>query len=125
MQSQAARSSIATISLTCRRYWERHAARCWLENVIAAHSLIWLWIWTLFFFILGATVYGFIIGDGILFHLAENQLEYVGRAPAANWIEFHAATGGYNVKATRDERSPVCPGGQHEPDPLEVDGPSR
>lgn len=55
---------------------------------------------------------GYIIGDGILFHLAENQLEYVGRAPAANWIEFHAATGGYNLKATRDERSPGNPGGK-------------
>jgi vanillate/3-O-methylgallate O-demethylase len=55
---------------------------------------------------------GYIIGDGILFHLAQNQLEYVGRAPAANWIEFHAATGGYNVKATRDERSPGNPGGR-------------
>jgi len=55
---------------------------------------------------------GHVIGDGILFHLAQNQLEYVGRAPAANWIEFHAATGGYNVKATRDERSPGNPGGR-------------
>jgi vanillate/3-O-methylgallate O-demethylase len=55
---------------------------------------------------------GFVIGDGILFHLAQNQLEYVGRAPAANWIEFHAATGGYDVKATRDERSPGNPGGK-------------
>jgi vanillate/3-O-methylgallate O-demethylase len=55
---------------------------------------------------------GYIIGDGILFHLAQNQLEYVGRAPAANWIEFHAATGGYNVKTTRDERSPGNPGGR-------------
>ncbi|HLH32202.1 MAG TPA: aminomethyl transferase family protein [Terriglobia bacterium] len=55
---------------------------------------------------------GYVIGDGILFHLAQNQLEYVGRAPAANWIEFQAATGGYNVKATRDERSPGNPGGK-------------
>jgi vanillate/3-O-methylgallate O-demethylase len=29
---------------------------------------------------------GFIIGDGILFHLAQDQLVYVGRAPAANWV---------------------------------------
>ena len=33
---------------------------------------------------------GYIIGDGILFHLEENKLSYVGRAPSANWIEFHA-----------------------------------
>lgn len=55
---------------------------------------------------------GYIIGDGILFHLAPNSLVYVGRAPAANWIEFQAATGGYNVKTTRDERSPGNPGGK-------------
>jgi vanillate/3-O-methylgallate O-demethylase len=55
---------------------------------------------------------GYVIGDGILFHLAPNSLVYVGRAPAANWIEFHAATGGYDVKATRDERSPGNPGGR-------------
>ena len=42
--------------------------------------------------------YGHVIGDGILFHLAENSMCYVGRNPAANWIEFHAKTGGYNVK---------------------------
>jgi vanillate/3-O-methylgallate O-demethylase len=35
-----------------------------------------------------------VIGDGILFHLEPNKLVYVGRAPSANWIEFHAATGG-------------------------------
>jgi len=35
---------------------------------------------------------GHVIGDGILFHLEQNKLVYVGRAPSANWIEFHAAT---------------------------------
>jgi len=55
---------------------------------------------------------GYVIGDGILFHLAPNSLVYVGRAPAANWLEFHAKTGGFNVTATRDERSPGNPGGK-------------
>jgi vanillate/3-O-methylgallate O-demethylase len=55
---------------------------------------------------------GYVIGDGILFHLAPNSLVYVGRAPAANWLEFHARTGGYDVQATRDERSPGNPGGK-------------
>lgn len=52
---------------------------------------------------------GFVIGDGILFHLDENRLVFVGRAPAANWIEFHAATGGYDVKIEKDDRSPSNP----------------
>src|SRR5216117_4066951 len=38
---------------------------------------------------------GHVIGDVILFYLAENSLVFVGRAPAANWINFHAQTGGY------------------------------
>ena len=37
---------------------------------------------------------GHVIGDGILFHLEQNKLVFVGRAPSANWIQFHAATGG-------------------------------
>ena len=49
---------------------------------------------------------GFVIGDGILFHLEQNRLVYVGRAPSASWIEFHAQTGGYNVKTKKDDRSP-------------------
>jgi vanillate/3-O-methylgallate O-demethylase len=54
---------------------------------------------------------GYVIGDGILFHLAENSLSFVGRAPSANWIEFHAKTGGFNVTTEKDDRSPSRPGG--------------
>jgi len=55
---------------------------------------------------------GFVIGDGILFHLEENRLVFVGRAPAANWIQFHAATGGYDLKIEKDDRSPSNPKGK-------------
>lgn len=55
---------------------------------------------------------GFVIGDGILFHLEENKLVFVGRAPTASWIEFHATTGGYKVKTQRDDRSPSNPRGK-------------
>ncbi|MFN0002510.1 MAG: hypothetical protein ACKVOF_06915 [Pseudohongiellaceae bacterium] len=55
---------------------------------------------------------GHVIGDGILFHLAQNELVFVGRAPCANWIRYHAATGGYNVEITHDDRSPSRPGGK-------------
>jgi vanillate/3-O-methylgallate O-demethylase len=55
---------------------------------------------------------GHVIGDGILFHLEPNKLVYVGRAPSATWIEFHAATGGYNVKIDKDDRSPGNPKGK-------------
>jgi vanillate/3-O-methylgallate O-demethylase len=55
---------------------------------------------------------GHVIGDGILFYLAENQLLFVGRAPTANWIEFHGATGGYDLTIEKDDRSPSFPGGK-------------
>ena len=58
------------------------------------------------------TPYGHVIGDGIMFYLAEQEFVYVGRAPAANWLQFHAATGGYNVEIVKDDRSPSRPMGK-------------
>ena len=55
---------------------------------------------------------GFVIGDGILFHLEQNKLVFVGRAPSANWIMYHGEKGGYNVKVTKDDRSPGNPKGK-------------
>jgi vanillate/3-O-methylgallate O-demethylase len=55
---------------------------------------------------------GYVIGDGILFYLAENELLFVGRAPTVNWIQFHAQTGGYKVDVIRDDRSPSHPRGK-------------
>lgn len=58
------------------------------------------------------TPYGHVIGDGILFYLAEEEFVYVGRAPAANWLMYHAATGGYDVEIVKDDRSPSRPMGK-------------
>ncbi|MBW8745041.1 MAG: aminomethyltransferase family protein [Sphingomonas sp.] len=58
------------------------------------------------------TPYGHVIGDGILFWLAEQEFVYVGRAPAANWLMFHAQTGGYDVQVLKDDRSPSRPMGK-------------
>ena len=58
------------------------------------------------------TPYGHVIGDGILFYLAEEQFVYVGRAPAANWLMYHGETGGYNVEIIKDDRSPSRPMGK-------------
>jgi len=55
---------------------------------------------------------GHVIGDGILFYLADQQFVFVGRNPAANWIQFNGETGGYNVKITYDNRSPSRPMGK-------------
>jgi vanillate/3-O-methylgallate O-demethylase len=53
---------------------------------------------------------GYVIGDAILFYLAENSFNLVGRPPAANWVQYHVETGGYNAKVVRDERSAVNQG---------------
>jgi len=55
---------------------------------------------------------GYVIGDGILFHLDKDELLFVGRTPTVNWIQFHAETGGYKVQVVRDDRSPSHPRGK-------------
>jgi syringate O-demethylase len=52
---------------------------------------------------------GYVIGDVILFYLDENKFNLVGRAPAIEWVEYHAATGDWNVTVSRDERTAVRP----------------
>jgi glycine cleavage system aminomethyltransferase T len=51
---------------------------------------------------------GYVIGDVILFYLAENQFNLVGRAPTLNWLMFHAE-GRSDVTVTYDERTAVRP----------------
>ncbi|PXY22709.1 vanillate/3-O-methylgallate O-demethylase [Prauserella muralis] len=54
---------------------------------------------------------GGVIGDGILFRLAEEEFVFVGRAPVANWLTFQARRG-YNVDVRLDQRSPSRPYGK-------------
>ena len=54
--------------------------------------------------------HGHVIGDAILFYLDENQFNLVGRPPAANWVQYHVETQGYQATAERDERSAVNQG---------------
>ena len=54
---------------------------------------------------------GGVIGDGILFRLAEEEFVFVGRAPVANWLSFRA-TQGYDVDLRLDQRSPSRPYGK-------------
>lgn len=55
---------------------------------------------------------GYVIGDVIIFRLAEQQFLLVGRAPTINWVEFHAQISGKAVTTERDDRSPSRPGGK-------------
>ncbi|WP_428027887.1 syringate O-demethylase [Altererythrobacter sp.] len=52
---------------------------------------------------------GYVIGDVILFYLAENTFNLVGRAPTLNWIRYHADKTSEDVKVTFDERTAARP----------------
>lgn len=53
---------------------------------------------------------GHVIGDNILFHLADDEYQLVGIPPSVNWVHYHAATGDYDVEVWRDDNSLVRPG---------------
>ncbi|MBB4640747.1 syringate O-demethylase [Rhizorhapis suberifaciens] len=67
---------------------------------------------------------GYVIGDVILFYLAENSFNLVGRAPAIEWVEYHAATGQWNVSVTRDERWAMRSDGKRKSYRFQVQGPN-
>jgi syringate O-demethylase len=67
---------------------------------------------------------GFVIGDVILFYLAENSFNLVGRAPAIEWVEFHAASGNWDVTVERDERWAMRTDGKRKSYRFQVQGPN-
>ena len=54
---------------------------------------------------------GGVIGDGILFHLDDEEFVFVGRAPVSNWLEFKGSSG-YDVDIRNDPRSTSRPYGK-------------
>jgi vanillate/3-O-methylgallate O-demethylase len=46
---------------------------------------------------------GHLIGDGILYSLAPEEVVLVGRQAGHNWVRFNAATGGWDVSVEADE----------------------
>ncbi|HVN60831.1 MAG TPA: aminomethyltransferase family protein [Gaiellaceae bacterium] len=67
---------------------------------------------------------GYVIGDVILFHLAENRFNLVGRAPALNWVTYHAETGGLDVQVELDQRSALRSDGRRRSYRFQVQGPN-
>ena len=67
---------------------------------------------------------GYVIGDVILFHLAENDFNLVGRAPALNWVTYHAETGGYDVEVELDQRSALRTDARRRSYRFQVQGPN-
>jgi len=67
---------------------------------------------------------GYVIGDVILFYLAENKFNLVGRAPALNWVTYHAQTGKYDVKVELDQRSALRTDGRRKSFRFQIQGPN-
>ena len=67
---------------------------------------------------------GYVIGDVILFHLAENEFNLVGRAPVLNWVTYHAQTGDYDVEVELDQRSALRTDGRRKSFRFQVQGPN-
>ena len=70
------------------------------------------------------TPYGYVIGDVILFPLDENRFNLVGRAPALNWITYHAETGGYDVRVDLDLRTALRSDGRRRSYRFQLQGPN-
>ena len=68
---------------------------------------------------------GYVIGDVILFALGDGRFDLVGRAPALNWIMYHAETGGYDVAVDLDLSSALRTDGRRRSLPLPGAGPER
>jgi glycine cleavage system aminomethyltransferase T len=67
---------------------------------------------------------GFVIGDVILFALGDDRFNLVGRAPALNWIIFHAETGGYDVTVDLDLRTALRSDGRRRSYRFQLQGPN-
>jgi syringate O-demethylase len=67
---------------------------------------------------------GHVIGDVILFALAEDQFNLVGRAPALNWVTYHAETGGYDARVELDQRTALRTDGRRKSYRFQVQGPN-
>jgi glycine cleavage system aminomethyltransferase T len=66
---------------------------------------------------------GYVIGDVILFHLAEQEFNLVGRAPVLNWVTYHAQTGGYDVQVALDQRTALRGDGRRKHYRFQIQGP--
>ncbi|KAA9108327.1 aminomethyltransferase family protein [Microbacterium rhizomatis] len=53
---------------------------------------------------------GYLIGDAILFHLAEQSFDLVGWHMVLDWVQYHGETGDYDVAFERDASSAVRQG---------------
>lgn len=66
---------------------------------------------------------GYLIGDGILYSLAPDEMVLVGRAAGHNWVRFNAASGDWDVSIEADEIFSANPAGRRTVYRYQVEGP--
>ena len=66
---------------------------------------------------------GYVIGDGILYTVAPDEMVLVGRAAGHNWVRFCAETGGWDVSVEADEIFSHNPAGRRTVYRYQVEGP--
>ena len=67
---------------------------------------------------------GYVIGDVILFGLADDRYNLVGRAPVLNWVTYHAETAGHDVEVQFDQRTALRSDGRRRHYRFQVQGPN-
>ncbi|MCZ0999501.1 aminomethyl transferase family protein [Streptomyces mirabilis] len=67
---------------------------------------------------------GHVIGDCIAYRIGEQTYELVSGMPVLNWVHFHAETGGYDIRVTRDHHSTANPTGGRTNFRFQIDGPN-
>jgi glycine cleavage system aminomethyltransferase T len=67
---------------------------------------------------------GYVIGDVILFALAADRYNLVGRAPVLNWVSYHAETAGHDVEVQFDQRTALRTDGLRRHYRFQVQGPN-
>jgi syringate O-demethylase len=67
---------------------------------------------------------GHVIGDVILFANENGSYNLVGRAPALNWVTYHAETGDFNVTLEYDERTAMRSDGKRRHYRFQLQGPN-
>ncbi len=67
---------------------------------------------------------GYMIGDVILFYLAENKFNLVGRAPVLEWVTYQAEVGKFDVKCELDQRWALRTDGRRKSYRFQLQGPN-
>lgn len=67
---------------------------------------------------------GYVIGDVILFYLAKESFNLVGRVPTLNWVMYHAETGGYDVTYQMDQRTLLRDDNRRKSYRFQIQGPN-